>query len=682
MKFALDSDSDSGSISSSETDSPSVKSTSSKHDSTSQIPNPMSELGRRIREATLEPESDDDHPRVVRRDSYDSENEAADLLDVASEVSSVSESDEEPVKQVIPPVIRNVPAEQGVSHHASSGASKQTMTMSTSRSLHDLVTRKAGVATLRDESTQPSPPELFARRIELEALTNGQMLINKRMALIRRAVSEEPTVSPDSAWLAKQEMKREQDEIARLMQAMTVEKKERAGALKNKISGLWSSIDVAVSARTKQATEAQHRAEAAKKLEEEKKQAEAQRAAQVVKKAEDERRAAKEAAERRAREEADLKREAEDKAAEEQRQAEIRKKEQESAITTTAASSTQTPERAALVTAVTQENQRTRTMVHQRRGSADFYRWRLEQDYIKKNIHQPVKTNPALKGSLFKIAAKMRRFVGQVTNKKSVIVRVTGDIHKILCEQLGRETSAANPAIYKTDLPVAYLYMTSRLAKCLIEQAEAEVSVKADAAFPVAWVVLGLLVRGHASFGPILFSRLAKKCPWVVPHLPRPDSSDPAAIRKAAGFDVNETTSSFVERMTGICTFYFAILQTSLTPLISTLPIPPTPQQLLDLVIPEFRLPRAWTWLRSILQPRTIQHHPVSSLIAAWLRVCGAEVMRTYGPAQTGKLLNLVGDKASLLGAESTASRERVHMLLDECARKGSVEGHPRKMWE
>jgi nucleoporin GLE1 len=74
--------------------------------------------------------------------------------------------------------------------------------------------------------------------------------------------------------------------------------------------------------------------------------------------------------------------------------------------------------------------------------------------------------------------------------------------------------------VLDANTPKPYAYLVSHLSKALIKQAESEVSAKAEAAFPLARVVLGLILRGHAALSDILFARFVKKCPWVVPFYP------------------------------------------------------------------------------------------------------------------------------------------------------------------
>jgi len=89
-----------------------------------------------------------------------------------------------------------------------------------------------------------------------------------------------------------------------------------------------------------------------------------------------------------------------------------------------------------------------------------------------------------------------------------------------LVEQLPAAPSAPHPILFDTPPPLAYSYLLSHFAKAVVKQAEAEVSAKADAAFPIAKIVIGLLLRGHVAVADVLFSRFVKKCPWVIPYWP------------------------------------------------------------------------------------------------------------------------------------------------------------------
>jgi len=96
----------------------------------------------------------------------------------------------------------------------------------------------------------------------------------------------------------------------------------------------------------------------------------------------------------------------------------------------------------------------------------------------------------------------------------------TQAIHEDLCIVLSRQTSAAEPISFSRELPIGYLYLLSHISKSLLHQAQNEVLAKAEAAFPLAKLVVGLMLRGHAALGEVLISRFVKKCPWVLPFYP------------------------------------------------------------------------------------------------------------------------------------------------------------------
>jgi len=114
----------------------------------------------------------------------------------------------------------------------------------------------------------------------------------------------------------------------------------------------------------------------------------------------------------------------------------------------------------------------------------------------------------------------------------------TNSIHQGLSEQLPNEPSPSSPMVLDANTPKAYAYLLSHLSKALIKQAESEVSAKAEAAFPLARVVLGLILRGHGALSDILFARFVKKCPWVVPFYP---NKQPVSSKNGCGVLMSES---------------------------------------------------------------------------------------------------------------------------------------------
>lgn len=76
-----------------------------------------------------------------------------------------------------------------------------------------------------------------------------------------------------------------------------------------------------------------------------------------------------------------------------------------------------------------------------------------------------------------------------------------------------------------------YVWILNHLSKCLIRQAEQEVAVKQDTAFPLSRVVRWLIDGGHEKLAEVLMARLVKKCPWVLAFCPeRKAVSFPKAV--------------------------------------------------------------------------------------------------------------------------------------------------------
>ncbi|ORX33992.1 GLE1-like protein-domain-containing protein [Kockovaella imperatae] len=308
---------------------------------------------------------------------------------------------------------------------------------------------------------------------------------------------------------------------------------------------------------------------------------------------------------------------------------------------------------------------------------SDWKFWVEKQQWMKKEVIEPVKGDKNLRTSLRQGMRLMTRGLGQVVNTQEGVVRVTNDIHKILCEQLQSPPSCSS-AIH-LPAPLSYSYLLSHLSKALIKQAESEVSAKSEAAFPLARVVIGLLLRGHAALGEIFFARLVKKCPWVVPHYPgrrKPREE----FEKSTGRGVDESLADYIARMVGITTLYFAILQTPIATIIPTLPAQPTPEQLGTLINPPFRAPAAWSWLALVLRDPLRGLEPTASMITMWMDIIGAEAVRLWGRPQVHKLFALIsqGVRDGRIKGDSEAARQKLGLVMEQA---GSIE-HPKgRQW-
>jgi nucleoporin GLE1 len=133
---------------------------------------------------------------------------------------------------------------------------------------------------------------------------------------------------------------------------------------------------------------------------------------------------------------------------------------------------------------------------------------------------------------------------------------LTQDIHASLKE--AKEASA--------DL---YIVAMNMFCKQVIRQAETEVAVKRETAFPLA-TLISMLYRQHNDLVPLILVRMMKRCPYIVPcYFNRQNNESNEEYMKRLGYrengdDVLETEIQYGERMCGILSVHAAILQTDI----------------------------------------------------------------------------------------------------------------------
>lgn len=125
-----------------------------------------------------------------------------------------------------------------------------------------------------------------------------------------------------------------------------------------------------------------------------------------------------------------------------------------------------------------------------------------------------VSQNPAWRKACFQAKRAITPKIGQLTSSASAIARITAQLDDVLSSM--RAPPPAGPGA-----PEPYTWTLNHLAKALVKQAETEVTAKLGTAYPLARVVVGLLLRGHTELGDVLMARLVKKCFWVTGHFPR-----------------------------------------------------------------------------------------------------------------------------------------------------------------
>ncbi|WWC86751.1 uncharacterized protein L201_001629 [Kwoniella dendrophila CBS 6074] len=524
---------------------------------------------------------------------------------------------------------------------------------------YKVITPRKSIPTLNNDYNDERVNQFddWLKTADQEAWRDGQKQANQRRGEIRNIATNARAriQSQEEARLAK-----EAEELRKMLEGMSMkhdrEEEELERKFREREKKLWDDIDAAIKDVERREAELAAATTAAAKRQKAEDEA---RAAQAEKLA----LAQKEEAEKLAKDQAEQQRSAQAVKEEEERKLSARKEEE-----------------------AAQEAAQAKVAEEKDRAGSEWRKWVQKQKWLKSTIIEPVKNDRAIRTALKQGMRLMTRFLGQVTNDQKVIVRVTNDLHAILSEQLPSPPSASTPISLNDDISKAYEYLLSHLSKALIKQAESEVNAKADAAFPLARIVLGLLLRGHAALGEVVFARFVKKCPWVIPYYPaRQNGQSREEYEKSTGRGSDESVAEYISRMAGTCTLYFAILQTPLASLIPTVSTsPPTPTQLETLIIPELRFPSAWTWLALALRDPLPSYPPIAHLVSTWIDITGHEAVRVYGNGQMGKIWEVIereGLGEGKIKGDSEAARQKLRLTLEKW-RRGEFIIPNGRVWE
>jgi nucleoporin GLE1 len=136
--------------------------------------------------------------------------------------------------------------------------------------------------------------------------------------------------------------------------------------------------------------------------------------------------------------------------------------------------------------------------------------------------------------------------------------------------------------------------------------------------------------------------------------------------------------------MGGIVTLYFAILQTPLGSLVSSLPAKPSPKELVILINPSLRLHTSWPWLANSLHDPMPAMEPIAHLVSTWIETAGYETVKRYGQKQCEKILDALyreGIEAGKMKGDGQAAVQRLDLLLVQWKQGGLAKPKGRD-WE
>ena len=306
-------------------------------------------------------------------------------------------------------------------------------------------------------------------------------------------------------------------------------------------------------------------------------------------------------------------------------------------------------------------------------AQAEYDEWAAEMARIKQDVLPRVAANADMRKRAFTAKRAITPKIGQLTNSVGEIARITGAIGQVLADA-------------RADGDVMYYWVLNHLAKGLIRQAEQEVAAKQDTAFPLARVVLGLVLAGHPGVGEVLMARLVKKCPWVLGYVPqRSASMDEPTFRRKLGFKTDdETAQVYASRMSGILALYFAILQLRVTDAEATAGLGADTAEALAARVPEpLRPVRMWVWQVRNLTPPHTQQPLVPALWCTFIEIAGPAALARYG-RQTAKVWRLLaaGMREHKLGSGGEVEKDAVHaslvklQLVLDAWEQGSLDAH------
>jgi hypothetical protein len=133
---------------------------------------------------------------------------------------------------------------------------------------------------------------------------------------------------------------------------------------------------------------------------------------------------------------------------------------------------------------------------------------RLDIVHELKNVIKPkLLSQTDTQNELMRVKMKMGKSVGQLTPSQKQLIKVAKQIVDLFTDAQKKSSE-----YYQTTMYFA--------AKKIVKQAETEVAVKKETAFPLAIVCVNLISK-HPPFLNVLFGRMMKKCVFLIPCYPK-----------------------------------------------------------------------------------------------------------------------------------------------------------------
>ncbi|KAH9822163.1 GLE1-like protein-domain-containing protein [Melampsora americana] len=290
----------------------------------------------------------------------------------------------------------------------------------------------------------------------------------------------------------------------------------------------------------------------------------------------------------------------------------------------------------------------------------NYQKWYQIIEQIKQTVLPNVSSNESFKMICRQAKRKITPKVGQLTNSSHQIQKVIIELGDVL-----KETKNSNMNVY--------LWACNHLSKALIKQSETEVTAKQSTVYPLARVVIGLILIGYPELGQVMMARMIKKCYFISAYRPLKSTDESEeAYKKRLGYVINsstdETLVQYGNRMSGIFSLYCAICQVDLNDIVPSLKNQ-TKLENLAKVNDSFKLYSLWTLFVNLIKSDITSSLIIPKLISTLIEVIHQRMLEVYGTQwlkllkvlyldgiknQKGKFSwNEVGIKPSLIQLES-----------------------------
>lgn len=254
----------------------------------------------------------------------------------------------------------------------------------------------------------------------------------------------------------------------------------------------------------------------------------------------------------------------------------------------------------------------------------EFLRYKKKILDIKEQIYTPVNSNPELKRFMMQVKRKIRPKLGQLTDSKNQIITIFKDLAGTI------ESCKVNDT--------AYQWALNFYSKALIDQAEAESSVRVDRALPLG-ILTTFLLGQFPELHELLMARFVKKCPLLIGYSCSIDTEE-GRLRMGYGRKDEgtwEAEERYCERLGGIAAVWAVV--TISQPLGAGKPHP-------------YPIENSWRMLARLVNTHQALLQNVHFTVAAtWWEIASETMVKAYGK-QAVKLLQLLAGQWAQLGAE------------------------------